>query len=123
MFDGSRPSEEVQKYILLHQVRMEDHMLMTAESVANILEGYEPYLVCDRGIADQRAHIDYELFEKILKENGFPQGITDVFGRYDAVFHMETSPKEYYKLDNPARSEKTREEGMKRSKQFLDARV
>ncbi len=81
-------------------------------------------LLCDRSILDARGgHIDYDSYEKILKENGFPQGITDAFARYDAVFHMETAPKEYYSLDNRARAEKTREDGMIRNKLMLDAVV
>ncbi len=37
-FAGHRSNIEEQKYVLLHQVRMEEHMLQTAASLANTME-------------------------------------------------------------------------------------
>lgn len=63
-------------------------------------------IVCDRGLFDQLAYTGKKDFLRLLKENHLTEALTK--DRYDAVFHLVSAAKgakEYYNLDNQARSE------------------
>ncbi len=63
-------------------------------------------IVCDRGLLDDKAYMSKKDFNYLLKS----KGLTEIQARdsYDAVFHLVTSAKgakEFYNLDNAARTE------------------
>lgn len=63
-------------------------------------------LVCDRGIMDNIAYMGKKDFNNILKKKGLNK--VQIRDSYDAVFHLVTAAKgakEYYNLDNEARTE------------------
>ena len=63
-------------------------------------------IVCDRGLLDSKAYMSKKDFNYLLKRNG----LTEIQARdsYDAVFHLVSAAKgakEFYNLDNAARTE------------------
>ena len=63
-------------------------------------------LVCDRGIMDNKAYMSKKEFNNLLKNNNLNE--VELRDSYDAVFHLVTAAKgakEYYNLDNEARTE------------------
>ena len=67
-------------------------------------------IVCDRGLLDNKAYMSKKDFNYILKS----KGLTEIQARdsYDAVFHLVTAAKgakEFYNLDNGARTESIEE--------------
>lgn len=70
-------------------------------------------IVCDRGILDNRAYMTNKDFNYLLKIMNLNE--VQLRDSYDAVFHLVTAAKgakEFYNLDNPARTE-TIEEAIK----------
>ena len=58
-------------------------------------------IVCDRGVLDNKAYMEKQEFEKILKVNNLSE--TTLRDEYDAVFHLVTCAKgaeEFYTLEN-----------------------
>ena len=78
-------------------------------------------IVCDRGILDNKAYMSKKDFNYVLKN----KGLTEIKARdsYDAVFHLVTAAKgakEFYNLDNVARTE-TIEEATKLDNLLIDS--
>lgn len=108
---GIKPNEatstiEFQKSIISTQMNLEDIFL---NSAYNFKED-KVLIVCDRGILDNKAYTSKRDFNYILKETNLTE--SKVMDRYDAVFHLITAAKgakEFYNLDNPARTESIEE--------------
>lgn len=78
-------------------------------------------IVCDRGLLDNKAYMNKRDFNYVLKTHKLSE--TQVMDRYDAVFHLVTAAKgakEYYNLDNPARTESL-EDASKLDDQLINA--
>ena len=76
------------------------------ESAAKSLPNEKVLLVCDRGIMDNKAYMNKKDFNNLLKKNKLDE--IQLRDSYDAVFHLVTAAKgakEYYNLDNEARTE------------------
>lgn len=76
------------------------------ESATKSLPNEKILLVCDRGIMDNRAYMSKKDFNNLLKKNKLDE--IQLRDSYDAVFHLVTAAKgakEYYNLDNEARTE------------------
>lgn len=70
-------------------------------------------IVCDRGVLDNKAYLSKRDWNRLLKR--FNTSDVKLQDEYDAVFHLVTAAKgakEFYNLDNPARTE-TPEEAIK----------
>lgn len=86
-----------------------------AQKQARTLEANQPrseaLVICDRGIADGAAYVDPDEYVQVLTENGLAEG--NVFGRYDAVFCLESTAQmnnsSYSVQNNTARSENPEE--------------
>ena len=76
------------------------------EEAAKKLPNDKILLVCDRGIMDNKAYTSKKEFNTLLKNNNLNE--IKLRDSYDAVFHLVTAAKgakEYYNLDNEARTE------------------
>ena len=76
------------------------------EEAAKKLPNDKILLVCDRGIMDNKAYMSKKEFNTLLKNNNLNE--IKLRDSYDAVFHLVTAAKgakEYYNLDNEARTE------------------
>ena len=76
------------------------------ETAAKSLSNEKILLVCDRGIMDNKAYMSKKDFNNLLKKNRLDE--IQLRDSYDAVFHLVTAAKgakEYYNLDNEARTE------------------
>lgn len=95
---------QLQRRILLTQMAIEAQWL----KMARVLPYPKRVLIMDRGAMDNKAYMDPDIFEKMIRNMGF--SIADLRDlRYDAVFHMVTAAQgaeKFYNLDNPARYEK-----------------
>ena len=80
------------------------------EAAAKSLPNEKILLVCDRGIMDNKAYMSKKDFNNLLKKNKLDE--IQLRDSYDAVFHLVTAAKgakEYYNLDNEARTETNEE--------------
>lgn len=78
-------------------------------------------LVCDRGVIDGKAFMSKRDFNYLLKSLKVTE--SDLKDSYDAVFHLVSAAKgakEFYNLDNPARTE-TIEEAIKSDNALINA--
>ena len=76
------------------------------EEAAKKLPDEKILLVCDRGIMDNKAYMSKKDFQNLLKKHKLNE--VELRDSYDAVFHLVTAAKgakEYYNLDNEARTE------------------
>lgn len=77
------------------------------EAASKLLDGDKVLIVCDRGLADNKAYMTDEDFNNALKELNLNE--TEIRDKYDAVFHLVTAAKgakEFYTLcNNQARTE------------------
>ena len=76
------------------------------ETAVKSLPNEKILLVCDRGILDNKAYMSKKDFNNLLKKNRLDE--IQLRDSYDAVFHLVTAAKgakEYYNLDNEARTE------------------
>lgn len=76
------------------------------EEAAKKLPNNKILLVCDRGIMDNKAYMSKKEFNNLLKNNNLKE--IELRDSYDAVFHLVTAAKgakDYYNLDNEARTE------------------
>ena len=103
-----------QKYQLMLQLEKER---LYCEA-AKCLTAYEKIIVIiDRGGMDNKAYLSDEEFDGILCGLGMSE--KDMLGRYDAVFHLETTAKgEGYTLSNNSARTETAEEAV-----YLDERI
>lgn len=98
-----RTVKEFQEYQVRLQIDKEDMFMLAAQN----LHKDKVLVVCDRGVMDTKAFITAFEWENLLKEHGYTE--EQIFGRYDAVFHLVTAAKgapEFYTLaNNSARTE------------------
>ena len=67
-------------------------------------------IVCDRGLMDNKAYMNEEEYRRVLEDYNLSK--SKIMDRYDAVFHLVSAAKgakEYYNLDNEARTETVEE--------------
>ncbi len=89
---------------ILLKLQLEKERLF--EEAAKKLPNDKILLVCDRGIMDNKAYMSKKEFNNLLKNNNLNE--IKLRDSYDAVFHLVTAAKgakEYYNLDNEARTE------------------
>lgn len=96
-------SRELQKRILLHQIRTEDLW----KELIKLHGSKRALLICDRGAMDGAAYVGKAEFEAMLHDLSI--ALVEIQNkRYHAVFHMVTAAngvESEYNLDNPARHE------------------
>ncbi len=91
------------------------------EEIARKLPFEKILIVCDRGVMDNKAYMSKRDFNYLLKSLGVTE--TSLKDSYDAVFHLVTAAKgakEFYNLDNPARTE-TIEDAIKLDNALINA--
>ena len=84
--------------------------------------GKKTLIVCDRGALDNRAYMNDEQFNKVLKEIGTTE--VELRDSYGAVFHLNTVAKgavEYYTLDNNAARTETPEQAIELDDKIINA--
>lgn len=100
----SIPTYQFQKEIVGYQLYKES---MYENFAATLPEDTKCLLICDRGVLDNKAYIDREGFDQILKELSLKE--IDLLTRYQMVLHLVTAAngaEEFYTLaNNEARSE------------------
>ena len=108
---------EFQRYVLYMQLSKEKLFEKVASGCKQ-----DTIILCDRGIMDNRAYINDEYFQKLLKERNLKE--MEVMSSYDLVIHLVTAAdgaREYYTtVNNKARTE-TPEEAMIADKKTLDS--
>lgn len=98
----TRTSVDFQEILLKLQLEKEK----IYEEAAKKLPNDKILLVCDRGIMDNKAYMSKKEFNVLLKNNNLNE--IKLRDSYDAVFHLVTAAKgakDYYNLDNEARTE------------------
>ena len=98
----TRTSVDFQEMLLKLQLEKEK----IYEEAAKKLPNDKILLVCDRGIMDNKAYMSKKEFNVLLKNNNLNE--IKLRDSYDAVFHLVTAAKgakDYYNLDNEARTE------------------
>lgn len=98
----TRTSVDFQEILLKLQLEKEK----IYEEAAKKLPNDKILLVCDRGIMDNKAYMSKKEFNVLLKNNNLNE--IKLRDSYDAVFHLVTAAKgakDYYNLDNGARTE------------------
>ncbi len=104
----SIPTYQFQKGIVDYQLYKE---AMYESFAMTLPDDTKCLLICDRGVLDNKAYIDREGFEQILKELSLKE--IDLLTRYQMVLHLVTAAKgaeEFYTLENnEARSESVEE--------------
>lgn len=93
---------EFQEIVLKYQLfkeRLVENVARSNDSDKDIV------IIYDRGIIDNKAYINQELFNKLLYKYNLSE--FEVLNRYDVVIHLETAAKGvgYTKENNKARSE------------------
>lgn len=100
----SIPTYQFQKEIVGYQLYKE---AMYESFALTLPEDTKCLLICDRGVLDNKAYIDSDGFNQILKESSLKE--IDLLTRYQMVLHLVTAAKgaeEFYTLENnEARSE------------------
>lgn len=114
---GSCDIVEFQRYVLYMQLSKEKLF----EKVANQCK-QDTIILCDRGIMDNRAYINDNIFRKLLKERNLNE--MEVMTSYDLVIHLVTAAdgagEHYTTINNKARTE-TAEEAIVADKKTLDS--
>ena len=112
--NGIRPFGEDKLDLISFQSLILDTQLSKERIVrkaANICQNDKVAILYDRGILDNRAYVDDEIFDELLKQRNIKEA--DILSRYDIVIHLVTAAigkEEYYTtLNNSARTE-TKEE-------------
>ena len=98
----TRTSVDFQEILLKLQLEKEK----IYEEAAKKLPNDKILLVCDRGIMDNKAYMSKKEFNVLLKNNNLNE--IKLRDSYAAVFHLVTAAKgakDYYNLDNEARTE------------------
>lgn len=91
---------------------------------AKLIDTEKILIVCDRGILDDKAYMSSEDFNQRGEKLGTSQ--TDMFGRYDAVFHLVTAAngaEEAYSLANNRARTETLEEARELDEKTIHAWV
>lgn len=106
-----------QSLILDAQIAKED----IRRKAANMCSNSNVAILYDRGILDNRAYINDEVFQKLLKERNITEA--EILARYDLIIHLVTAAigkEEYYTtINNTARTETVEEAGIQ-DKKTLD---
>ena len=94
------------------------------ETTKQIAELYEKDVVIfyDRGLLDSKAYMPYDLFVKVLNDNGLTEN--EARDRYNGVFHLVTAAdgaEEYYTLKNNSARSETPEQARNLDKKTRDA--
>ncbi len=107
ILNGIRPSEN------LSMVNFQNFILdkqLAKEKLYNELTKYYPedkvIIFYDRGIMDNCAYVDKNVFEKMLAQRNLT--FADVYAHYDAVLHLVTAAdgaEEYYQWNDPTKEE------------------
>ena len=93
---------EYQEYHLQLQLLKEE----IYHKAASNLKDERILIVCDRGLMDNKAYMNEEEYRRVLDDYNLSK--SKIMDRYDAVFHLVSAAKgakEYYNLDNEARTE------------------
>lgn len=99
-------SYDYQKIVFLNQMIKEDSFYESARKMNND----KILIVCDRGLMDNKAYMNEEEYRRVLEDYNLSK--SKIMDRYDAVFHLVSAAKgakEYYNLDNEARTETVEE--------------
>ena len=99
-------SYDYQKIVFLNQMIKEDSFYESAKKMNND----KILIVCDRGLMDNKAYMNEEEYRRVLEDYNLSK--SKIMDRYDAVFHLVSAAKgakEYYNLDNEARTETVEE--------------
>lgn len=82
------------------------------EKTAGLIGPDQVLIICDRGAMDGKAYLDDEEFSGMIQSEGYTE--EELIGRYDAVFHLESSAMQNsYSLDNNPTRFETSEEAAK----------
>ncbi len=114
---GALSMEDFQKYVIDLQLTLERLAQQNA-----VESDKETIIVCDRGVLDDKAYVDNNLFKKLLA-NIDKQEI-DVMNSYDLVIHLKTAAagkEEFYTLDNNSARTETPAEARKKDKITLES--
>lgn len=92
----------------LYQMKLQLEKERIYLEAARALPGYDKVIVvCDRGLMDNKAYVTDNEFGEILANIGINE--EDIYGRYDAVFHLVSAAngaeKAYTLSNNSARTE------------------
>ena len=88
----------------------------------NYLNNEKYVIIYDRGVIDNKAYINQEMFDQILSELGLNE--IDLMDNYDMVLHLVTAAdgaEKYYTLDNNNARTETIEEARELDKKTLNA--
>ena len=117
--DSAIDMVEFQRYVLEMQLNKEKLF----EKIANNTN-QNTIILCDRGVMDNRAHINNKIFKDLLKEFGLNE--MEIMSSYDLVLHLVTAAdgaEEYYTtINNTARTE-TPEQARELDKKTLNSWV
>ena len=111
------PMYEFQKYVMELQFRLED----MADEAAKEIDA-KTIIVCDRGLLDDRAYVNEEEFNQLLKK--FNTTKFELFSRYDLVMHLVTAAngkKEFYTTENNEARTESVEEAIEKDERTLNA--
>lgn len=111
------PMYEFQKYVMELQFRLED----MADQAAKEIDA-KTIIVCDRGLLDDRAYVNEEEFNQLLKK--FNTTKFELFSRYDLVMHLVTAAnekKEFYTTENNEARTESVEEAIEKDERTLNA--
>ena len=112
-----RTNYDYQKFQM--QLQMKKEQIYT--DAAKTMDADHILIVCDRGQLDNRAYLSDEQFFALTKEMNWD--ITDLFHRYDAVFHLTTAAKgapQYYTISNNSARTETLEEAIALDDKVID---
>ncbi len=87
----------------IYQMHLQTEKERIFESAAQNMQGDKFLIVCDRGMADNKAYMSEEEFAAALEHFGWNE--VTVRDSYDAVFHLTTAAKgaeEFYTTENNA---------------------
>lgn len=94
------------------------------EKAANLLKDCKCVLICDRGVMDNKAYINQELFKEVLTNNNLNE--LSLMDNYDMVVHLVTAAlgaEEFYTLENNAARTETIDEAIELDRKTLNAWV
>ena len=120
ILEGTTPEtlggmEPFQKRVAALQIKREDDAQAAAQALEQAFAATgtpaDVVIVCDRGVCDGAAYLDWESYLRILDANNLD--VSQAMNRYDAVFCLESAAKmddgSYTLSNNSARSESPQE--------------
>lgn len=107
---------DFQRLILDHQLLKEK----VFESAVNFYPKDDKFIIIyDRGVLDNKAYINQELFNQLLNEKGLKE--LDLMDHYDMVLHLVTAASVSYTLDNNSARSESAEQAIELDAKTLNA--